>query len=137
MAYSTLERVEELLPEVWIDHTTHPTRDDVTGWLDDIDGQINVALASGGNTVPVTDADMLKNLDLLEGKEAAYLVMQAKGVADDDENPALWQQYHKDFLAALEAFATPGETSTSAGAGAATPSALTDVTPHLTREKVY
>lgn len=109
MAYSSVTKVEELLPDtVWIDHTTHPTIVTVEGWLEDLDGVINVALATGGSTSPATDPEMLAKLDLLEGKEAAYMVMQARGATDHDETPALWQQYHQEFIDAIELFQTPG-----------------------------
>lgn len=45
------------------DTTTNPTQATVSGWLAQISAMINVALATGGFTTPITDPDVTPALD--------------------------------------------------------------------------
>jgi hypothetical protein len=137
MAYTMFDQVQELLPnDLIIDSTTNPSLETVEGWLPQLDATLNVHFATGGGTVPVVDANVLAWFALLEAKEAAYMVMQVVGASE--ESKSLFQNYHEDWLAALERLSgTDDAVITPPGTSTGSPSSYRDQEPQLTREKVY
>ena len=128
MAYTTIAKVQALLPEdEQIDSTRHPVYDDVTVFLVGVTGTIDVALSAGGASLPITDQPTLDWLDLLQAKETAYLIMQARGTSK--EKASLWQGYHDEFAAAMEKLSDPA--TTSAVASSMTPSSFTMDAPDV------
>jgi hypothetical protein len=126
--YTTVDKVRAVLPlDVNIDETSHPTLLQVNVFVTDVEATLNVALTSGGVTLPITGANQLAAYDLLCAKELAFLIMQARGSAKDKES--LWQQYHDEWTATIALLSNPA--TTTAAAGALVPSSYTMNAPDV------
>lgn len=134
--YTTIEMVQSLLPEDnQIDDGSSPTKAEVESWLPGLDGELNVAIATGGGAVPVVGADMIKFLNLLEAGEAAYRVLQAKGVTKLKES--LFQDYHVTWTNWITKLSDKKTAVTAAGSTAGAPTSVTDIVPRMKKDKVY
>lgn len=118
--YTTTAKVAALLPaeNKVDDSTTDPTLAQLSVWITQVSQTVDVAVVSSGGAVPISDTAYLGWLDLVCAKECAFLVMQVKGASE--EKASLWQQYHKEFMDAIEAIKEgllPGEGTASVGGG--------------------
>lgn len=136
MPYTTLVMIQSMLPvDNQIDDISSPTKAEVEAWLPGLDGELNVAISTGGGTVPVVGADMIAFLDLLEAGEAAYRVLQAKGSTRQKES--IWQDYHTTWTDWIAKFSNKLTAVAVPGATTGAPSALTNVEPRMKKDKVY
>lgn len=135
--YCAIDVVKGWLPaNVKLDDSTTdpPTAAFVTSdILPGITGQINTAIANGGATIPVTDANMVAFLEQFEAKEAVYQVMLIRSAPE--KVPEYLEEWHDTFEAYLEQWAAgdlsvPGSTAGAVSRG-------TDVEPWFTRDAIF
>jgi hypothetical protein len=108
MAYCTITDVQGLNPQrSTYSATTKPSLTQVTGFINQIYGELNAILLSRGLTVPVTaPADFLTNLQLANAEGAAALAEMAmfpEAIGTPGGSPhgqQLWKMYteFKDWL---------------------------------------
>jgi len=78
MAYATLDDVQALIPRTPVSATTEPTDSQVLGFIAQVDGEVNVALASRGIAIPVVSpALFVEFLKLTNALGAASLTLRA------------------------------------------------------------
>ena len=133
MAFTTIDTVMSYLPnDVSVDETTHPTYAEVVSiWLPNYDGELNVAIGTGGGTLPVTDVNLLGWLDDLEAKKAAFDIMEAR--AKGSGNPT-WQA---EWIAAIAKLSDKEAQVAASVSLIGAPSAKTDVDPVFTKDRVW
>lgn len=106
MSYTDLATIRKTLVQglKLNESTTFPSKDWAEMEIPLVDGEVNVALKTGGATVPVSDVDLTAALKSICSKELAYRAMVMRNVKDKDSDgsSALWVQWHKEYLAALE-----------------------------------
>lgn len=103
--YTTIAAVRSCLPDgVKIDDVEAEILTELIG---KVTNRVNVALSIGNVDLPVTDPDLLGDLDLLTRREVVYQRNAAHGVEVENANPmvngkfTLWVGWHSEFEAAL------------------------------------
>lgn len=97
--YTSLSKVQALLgKDGFVDETTDPTKTQAETWITDVEARLDLALITGGQTAPATDATQVAAFDLVCAQEVAWLVLVSRRAAGDDPNE---HPYHKAFLSIL------------------------------------
>lgn len=104
MAYCTVDDVKHLTqPKPPYSGSTVPTIAQVTAIIDFIDGEINVALSTGGYTLPITDSNALLYLKATSIYGSASLseqALQQQGNPEVSEHVAdYWEKYSTRLMA--------------------------------------
>jgi hypothetical protein len=107
------------------DQTGKPKADVVLGWCGDISNEIDVSLAQGGATVPVTDPKLVAKLKMRGAREAAYQVMAVRAAATSSKIDLLYEGWHTEYEALLVAFATTEDAIVTGATEASRPDSFT------------
>lgn len=104
--YTTLAKVQGMLPAFTLDGTSVPTSTQAQVLIDEVAAEIETVLAGAGVTVPVTTPDyFVTRLSILNayGATAAILKAAYPEATGPGENPAyaFWESRYKMGLAAL------------------------------------
>ena len=76
MSYTTVDAVNVLLPRLVLSETSEPTYDAGEQIVDDVAAEIDAVLASRGSVLPITDADALAYLALVNKQGAAASILR-------------------------------------------------------------
>lgn len=147
MPYCTIAHVKDHLSG-WLElsESTKPTLAAAIAEIDLVSAQVSVALAMGETTLPVTDADLLLDLQRLVSRETAYQCRAMAGVVLEASKDPLWVTWHEEFLAAIEqmklgTFTATGLTDygspSSFTMDAEENPDITDIQPAITRGKKF
>lgn len=104
MAYGTFSGVMNLLPDqvaTQISESSRPSYTTVTGWLTDVSYQLDAALDSVGVATSSLTTAQTAALRIGNEKEVAYMIMLVRSGVSGERADAMWQSYHKDFMALL------------------------------------
>lgn len=105
-AYTTVDAVKRVMPGgTELSEVSDPSLADAAIFITGASAEIDIALGTGGLSVPVLDETFRAYLDIKSAREVAWQIMAARNVliASDKDAPE-WTKWHDEFKAMLGAF---------------------------------
>lgn len=120
--YGTVDEVRVLLPpgQRINDQTGYPTGPTSLTVLTRTSNEVNVAFASVGVSLPITDTDLLGDISQKVTREVVYQIVSMRGGIVDKDTVTRIDLWHKEFLAFLAEIKAGnyGSTATASGGSA-------------------